>query len=250
MSKDISGKIIDKIKEEKINPKPHVFDYRSFLFWFVFSFLIILGGIAFSLILISIFSFGQDAFRYASGGFLRIFLMSIPYLWIILFGLFAYFGLRAFRSTKRGYRQNFALILLIIFLASFSLGSILHILGFGKKMHQSMVERVPFYEKLSPTKEVQWSKPEKGMLGGQIVKVGKDFFVVQDFRSRKIMVIYSEESVIGRNVKLRKGERVRVAGERIDERTFQAKFIRPWEGNGEFRPEDRKRLKEFRERSK
>lgn len=246
MSKDISGQIVDKIKKEKISLRPRVFDYRSFLFWIIFSFLIILGGIAFSLILISIFSFGRENFRYASGGFWKIFLMSIPYLWVILFGAFAYFGLRVFRSTKRGYRQNFALILLIIFLASFSLGSILYISGVGKKIHRSMVERVPFYQNIAPTMEGQWARPDMGMLGGQIIRTGKDFIVVQNFRSKKITVIYSMESIIGENVKLEKGEKVRVVGKRVDEETFEAKIIQSWESAEKFKREDRRGLMEFR----
>ncbi len=246
MSKDISEKIIDKIKEEKINPKPHVFDYRSFLFWFIFSFLIILGGIAFSLILISILSFGRENFQYGSGGFLKIFFMSIPYLWVILFGIFAYFGFKAFRSTNKGYRQNFILILLIMFLASFSLGALLHIAGVDKQMHQAMTDRVPLYHQLAPTKEGQWSRPGMGMVGGQIVKAGDDFIVVQDFRSRKTMVIYSDETIIGEKVKLEKDERVRIVGERIDKKSFRAKVIQSWEDGDMLSPQEKNKIRYFR----
>ncbi|MCK4635767.1 MAG: hypothetical protein KAT32_02795 [Candidatus Moranbacteria bacterium] len=249
MSKDISGQIVDKIKKEKISLRPRVFDYRSFLFWIIFAFLIILGGMSFSLILISIFSFGRENFQYASGGFWKIFLMSIPYLWVIFFGTFAYFGLRVFRSTKRGYRQNFSLILLIIFLASFSFGSLLHIFGFSRRMHQSMVDRVPFYQNITPTMEGQWARPDMGMLGGQIIKTGKDFIVVQNFRSKKITVIYSKESIIGEDVKLEKGEKVRVVGKRVDEETFEAKIIQSWENDRSLSPQDKEKIMNLRKKN-
>lgn len=245
MHKDISEKIIGKIKKEKIIPKPKVFDYKSFLFWFIFSFLIILGGMAVSLILISIFVFGKENFQYASGGFLKILFISIPYLWIILFSLFAYFGLKAFRSTNKGYRQNFTLILLVIFLASFSLGALFHIIGINRIMHQMIVNRVPFYNRLAPTEEGQWSRPGMGMVGGEIIKIGEDFFVVQDFRSKKIMVIYSEESIIDENVNLKKGEKVRVMGEMVDRKTFKARVIHSWEGEM-LPPKEERGLRNFR----
>lgn len=250
MNKDFSGKIVDKIKKNKIDVKPKVFNYKSLLFWLIFAFLIILGGVAFSLMLISIFSFGRENLQYASGGFLKIFFMSIPYLWIVLFGLFAYFGFRAFRSTDKGYRQNFILILLIMFLASFSLGALLHITGVSKRMHQVMTDRVPLYHHLVPTKEGQWSRPGMGMVGGQIIRTGKDFIVVQDFKSRKTMVVYSDETILGKNVKLKKGERVRVVGERIDKKSFKAKVIQSWDGGDELSPQEKKKFREFRKERK
>lgn len=247
MNKDISKKIVGQIKKEKISPKPRVFNYKSFLFWLIFGLLIILGGIAFSLILISIFSFGRDVFQYASGGFLKIVLISIPYFWVILFATFAFFGLKAFRLTKYGYRQSFILILTIIILASFSLGALLYILGIGKIMHRAMADNIPRYHQMTPTKESQWARPEMGMMGGEIVNVGRDFIVVKDLKNRNIKVIYLKDTIIGGNVKLEKGERVRVVGERIDVKTFRAKIIRPWDDGKMLKPGEREKLIELRD---
>lgn len=246
MFKDISNKIVDKIKMDKVSLQPKIFDYKSFAFWLSFAFLIILGGITFSLILVAI-TFGEESFRLspmAPSGIFKIIISTVPYIWIIFFGLFAYFGFKSFRLTSKGYRYEFSMILLVIFLASFLLGSFLHILGLNKMINQFMSKKVPFFHQIAPTKEGQWARPEIGMLGGKIVETGNNFIVIENFRDKRIMVIYSQESLISGDVRLEKGEMIRILGKKVDKKIFQADVIQNWEKD--FGPKMDRKIKELR----
>jgi len=228
MKKNISKKAVEKIKKEKICPEPKwKFILLNCLFWIFALLMTLFGAIAFSLILFAVFELDWDLYRHTPYGMIKFFFITIPYIWITLFALFFLFGCFIFRKTKKGYRHNFILIGGIITVLSLLSGTALHYSGIDDEIQQ-MFLRIPRYHKLAPTREGQWGKPQKGLLGGEVKEIGSNTIILKDFRNKEWEVHYSDETHKGRITNIQKGDRIKIIGSKIGESAFDAKAIRPW----------------------
>ncbi len=199
---------------------------------------ILLGGLAFSVI---IFSFTQtefDLLSHVSHSRIEFLLGILPLLWIVFVLLFLIFSYYIVRNTKTGYKYSVIMIFGGSIVLSILLGSILFYSGGGKKFEEIFSQNISFYEGIEEKKQVYWTTPEHGFLSGTIKEVSQDeeVITIKDF-SQKNWVIHYKNTNIRQKVILKKGEKIKIIGEitkkgeEIEEKNnFSAQEIRPWNG--------------------
>lgn len=234
MQQEKTKKIIEKIKSDHIVPEPKWrLNLASYLFWVAVFFMIIFGGISFSLIVFNFLDFGPGFFHFfALGKIVRIFVFTAPYLWIALFVLAIFSGILAFQKTKRGYRYRAVFVgsLSVIFVSLLGVG--LHFLKINEQLERGFSGQ----RNLTFPLERRWSSPKEGMLGGEIREVFPQSFMLLDFRDETWKVFYDRGTEIRLRGGLAPGMQAGIIGEKIGEREFQARFIRPLPGQGQKMP--------------
>lgn len=230
---DLGNKVLEKIKAEKIEPKPRwQFLLKDYFIWLVFITAVVVGGIAFCVIL-HIFSANDwDIYQNLGRSRLTHVLLSFPYVWLVLLGLFLALAHYNYRHTKRGYCCGTYWIVVLSVAGSLVLGIILHLGGTGKIMENTLFARIPLYQKVSCChyrKDI-WTQPEKGLLGGRILNVKNDFeFDLEDFGGFIWVVERNSQTILRNPVVIIKNENVKLIGEKKGEKRFWAKEIRMWE---------------------
>lgn len=228
----LCDKVLCKIKEEKIEPKPRwQFLLKDYFVWLAFAVSVIVGGLAFCVVLSIISDNDWDIYRYLNLSPAKHVLLSLPYIWIVLIFLFLGLAFYNFKHTKSGYRRGAFLVLGLSIAGSFVLGSFFHALGWGGKIDRIFAKNVPLYQNIHCCCNRQdiWTQPEKGLLGGQIIEVKQETgFDLEDFRGMSWEVEKDSQTLIRGPVLVRKGEKVKLIGEKKAEKRFRAREIRPW----------------------
>lgn len=229
---DISEKVLKTIEDEKIVPRPRWrFLARNYTLWALFSFCIIMGAILVSSIIYMIAENDWDIYTYLGRNYFEHIVLSMPYLWISVLLIFVVFGYYNYKYTKRGYAHGVRTIIAGSILSSMALGGIFFWAGLGSDIHEVFLEKTP-YVTLVYTKESIWSRPQIGLLGGQIVKVGDDEnnFFIRDFHGKIWKIEMASSSNVTYNYDLiETGQSVELIGSVGNgSSTFLVNSIRPW----------------------
>ena len=233
-----SLKLLEKIKSRNINPTARwKFILQNTFSWGAFFISVILGGLAFSVI---IFSFSQEEvilFSHFSHSKIEFFLGILPFLWIIFVFLFFIFSYFLLRHTKRGYRYPLFIVLGGSISISILVGIVLFFNGGAEKFEKIFSQKIHLYEGIDEKKEKFWISPEKGFLSGQIISLNindeeseERRLEIRDFQGNEWRILYKENSV-RQKVLLEKNEKIKIIGETTAENIFSAKEIRPWNGS-------------------
>jgi hypothetical protein len=232
--KKLCDRVLDKIKEEKISPRPRwIFFLRDCVIWSAFAISVIVGSLAFCVILTVALNNDWDIYEYLGRTPLQHIVFSLPYFWIVI--LFLFFALAYFnyKHTKKGYQYHAFTVLGLSVLSSIVFGSILSASGAGIKIDRYLDKNFSNFETINCCQVHQdvWSHPEKGLLGGTI----KEIVDLKDFRledySGFVWVVREDESTIEFDpVKIVPGEEVKIIGKEDQENVFWAKEVRPWQG--------------------
>ncbi|HDK25523.1 MAG TPA: hypothetical protein ENG48_00355 [Candidatus Atribacteria bacterium] len=235
--KNISEQVLKRIKENNIKPKPRwYFLTKNYFIWSMFGVSVILGSFAFSMILFIIKQLDWDVYHYIGDSFLKTVFISLPYLWLIFLLLFIGVAYYNFIHTKRGYRFKFISILLISLIISATLGTILYSNGLSENLGNIFFEKIPYYNRLVYTCEKQWMQPERGLLAGIIIeKVSpENNFILKDLDNNK-WKIKADKTIWKGKLTPTPGLKIKLIGKLIDNNTFEAREIRSWEGQGQFK---------------
>lgn len=221
--KDFSKEITDKIKKEQIVPESKFkLNCKDYLFWGIFSCVLILGALFFSLIILNIANFETEIFHYLKfSKFVFLIFVGMPYLWILLLLGMIFFSFIIFRKTKRGYRPSFLFVAGIVVSSIFVLGVSAHFSQINNKLEKN----IPGPEKIIRPMEGRWQRPEDGLLAGKIVQVEDKLFFLKTPRGEDWKIFYSEKTEFRRNVEIEKGAMVGVIGEKKDNHSFEAFVI-------------------------
>lgn len=232
MLEKLEEKILNKIKNEHLAPKPRWrFLLKEWLVW-LFGFLSLLVGAAAVATMIYLAP-GNDWLMSASAenSFAAWIVLSLPYFWLFFLGLFVallYFNIK---RTKRGYRYPAHLIVLAAILVSIILGVIFSALGVGEKIDNLLGRRAPFYDLVFNPRIDAWSRPEDGRLAGLVVsRLDESNFILADRERGEWQIIYSgddEELIIV-------GQLLRAIGKISGEKTFMARKIMAMKPGREF----------------
>ena len=234
---DVSQNILEKIKKEHIKPAPKWhFMLKKSVIWGLFAVSLILGSIAFSIILLQINDVEWDLYEKA-GGLAGLIFLVIPYFWIIFIIGFLFLGYYNFKHTETGYKYNTLYVVLISIGTSMFLGTALYAFGISEHLEDKFFENIPFYKEMNPGKRQMWVMEERGLLGGKVIEIkSADEFDLEDFKG-KIWLIKVEQlppPALGLpkppkpNFKPKPGDLVKVIGEKENEDVFRAKDVRPW----------------------
>lgn len=236
MSENLGQKIIDKIKQNSLEPTPRWhFLLKEWLVWLVGGLSLLVGAAAVSVMIY--LSKNNDLFIYdqvgrSFGGWL---LLSLPYFWIVFLALFVWILFYNIKHTKRGYRYPLFLIALFAILASVLLGGLFSLVGLGEKVDDVLGRQAPFYDLVFNPHIDIWSHPEEGRLSGLVIsRVDKSHFALIDREKGEWQVVYVGEDDDDKDNMIVVGQPVRAIGKVVGERSFSAQTIMTMKPGREF----------------
>ncbi len=228
MAQDISKKVINKIKKEKIVPSSKFqLNWKNYLIWIILIFLVLMGALFSSLAIFNIPDVDLEIYRYLKlRRFAWLIIGSAPLLWIIFLFFSLTLGFLAFRKTKRGYRYKTLLIVGIIVFAVLSLGFLAHWAKFNQRLDENFSRRIPHYRQFAPQRGMRWINPEEGFLAGKIIAVKSEELTVASPKNGNWIVKYNKKTLVDPEVKLEQEEIIKAIGEKIGDFIFQAQIIK------------------------
>lgn len=229
---DNSKKILEKIKSENIQPIPRwKFILKNASLWTVFSFAVIFGALAFSIVLFSIQQSEFDLLSHMSHSRLEFFLGLLPFFWILSLVIFLILAIFSIQHSKKGYKFTVSRLVGISTALSILLGTLFFIAGGAERLENAFAVNVELYESIQEKKVKTWMNPEDGFLSGTISKTDSSSFQLTDFNEKTWIVTYDNVFIPPR-IMLEPGEMIKLVGKIIDENVFKADEIRPWGGPG------------------
>ena len=184
----VSEKVLKNIEKHNITPRPKwVFTLQHVAVWFSSLVFLLIGGLAFSVVIYMLKESDWRIYENMSNSFWGFTLLVLPYFWIIVLAglvILAHYNLK---NTKSGYRYRLGVIVLFVFLISMIIGATLYLMGVGRAIDEQFADRMPMYEefinKMNRDRRI-WMNPERGLLGGMIVSVENENQIkVSDFNS-------------------------------------------------------------------
>lgn len=239
----VGNSVLDKIKEEKIQPKRRwQFLLRNYVVWGVGVVALFVGALAFAVTIHLVSNSGIELYQELGGGTIRFLLLSLPYVWIVLIILFIIIADYYFKHTKRGYKYQLQTVVAASIVGSLLLGGGMHAAGIGKAADDVMAKHVPQYERIMNRHDAVWNRADKGMLLGVITEVtDEEIIMLLDKKQEEWTVNIKDARQVG-NVNITMGERVRVLGKKQEGNIFHAKGIGPGRALGP------RQMKDLRER--
>ena len=234
-----SEKLIQTIKEQHIQPVPRwKFTLQNTLIWLSFAVAVLMGALAFSVVLFAIQQTDFNVLSHLSHSRLEMFLGLLPFLWILFLVVFLIIAIYSIQYSKKGYKLTMAKMAGYSAALSILLGTLFFIGGGGHQLEHAFATQVSLYESVQEKKLKLWSMPEDGYLSGEIEKVNPEDFQMKDF-SGKTWTIRYEGAFIPPSVLLERGEKVKIVGKMQSDKEFKADEVRPWGGG----PGNRRRNK-------
>lgn len=232
---DNSAKIIEKIKEQKMKPIPKWrFIMKNALTWLVFILSIILGALAFSVVLFSIQQVDFNLLSELSSSWLTWMLGLLPFFWLIALLIFLATAIIGIRNSKKGYK--FTAMALVGFSVGYSilLGTLFFISGGGRWLEYTFASSVSIYESIQDKKVKMWVIPDEGYLAGTVEDRQGEVFILRDFKGSAWTVEFLDADMPPA-VLIEKGTEVKIIGQMTGTGMFRAEMIRPWGGEARFR---------------
>lgn len=223
---------IEKIKNEKIKPKPKWhFNLRGLMIWFMYLLFVIIGSLSFSIILFAIQQTDFKLLSHIGHTKLELFLTILPFIWIVLLILFILGSIYAIYNSDKGYKFTFSKLIGFSVGLSILIGTLFFIGGGAGWFENTFAIRSGFYEGIQNRKEKVWQNPENGSLGGTIIEVRENTIELKDFEEN-IWTINIDTAFIRNSVNLESGEKIKLTGVKTSKTTFIAEDLYPWGGIG------------------
>ncbi|MCK4918556.1 MAG: hypothetical protein KAS02_02120 [Candidatus Pacebacteria bacterium] len=235
--KNLSQKIINRIKQEGIEPTPKwEFVLKNSFFWGAFGLAVIIGALSFSIIFHTLLNNDWDLHMQLSGGLTKFIIITLPYFWLILLTLFIVIAYINIRNTKKAYKYSLSMIIGGVILASFLLGITFYNLGLASSIDRNLIQKLPTrYHSILDAKAGLWQRPEKGFLSGSIDSLDGDILKLKDQNGDIWEVLLSEQILeIIPSFVLENDLKIKIMGEEIKEdcfgKCFYAEMLRPFDG--------------------
>ncbi|MCL5017283.1 MAG: hypothetical protein M1155_01290 [Patescibacteria group bacterium] len=230
MSEPLSNQIVEEIEKQKLTPKPRLhFLLKRSVLWFLAILASAIGAVAFSIIIFIFFDHDAEAAKYLHQSLIQEIMLSIPYIWILVFAAFIWVTKYSVHHTKTGYRYTTAKIIGIVLIINISLGLVLNAFDLGTKINDFLSDTIPYYDSLIYTSKTAWSDPENGLLGGYVLSANNSTeFSLRDFKNKiwRIIIDPNETDDIGKNIAT--DQEIKIIGVKENDTTFQAKQIFLW----------------------
>jgi hypothetical protein len=231
MDKDFNQKLLNKIEEKHLAPKPRWrFLLKNWVIWIAGILALLLGAMAVAVFLY-LFRHNDWALRASTDkGFWEFFFLTLPYFWLVFFGLFVFIVYYNFKHTKKGYLYPLPFVIIGGLLACLFLGLVFYKVGLGRIIDDVLGRRMPLYGEIFNPQIDFWSAPEEGRLAGVVVGAteGGDL-VLLDPSGKEWEVAFMEQVGEVRLMmpEIGVGMPLKIIGEVSEKNNFQAKVIRP-----------------------
>jgi len=181
---NLKSKVLELIEKDKIKPtKKMYFSIKDKTLWSLMLISILICSAAFSVMIYSFTNSEAEFYQMTHDSFLDFVLNITPYLWILVFAMFAIVGYENFKHTNKGYKYSFTVIIVFGLVVNMIFGLILHYAGVSKLIDQDLSSDNAFIRSSDSIRRMNWSHPEKGILSGDVVSFsnGSSTFVLKDF---------------------------------------------------------------------
>lgn len=227
---NIIQKVLEKIKNSKITPKPRwIFVARNIFYWFLAPVFLIFGGLSFSIIIYMFLNNDWDLRARVGGSLFGFLIATLPYLWIILFILFVIAGYFYFRRTKSGYKYEFLKTVSYGGFIIVVLGMFFYFSRFGVYIDRNL-SKMEFYNRFSCPNAKMWNRPDKGIISGEVIDFdlnGNMKFI--DINGKPWDVKFPKEMPLNfREMIEENNNRIKIIGNRFDDAHFDLESIRPF----------------------
>lgn len=227
--KDLSSKIIEKIKKEQVEPIPKWrFTLIRVLFLITLIIALFTGALAISFLIRIFFGIPWELVPKFQRTLISSILSTLPYVWISSIAIAYLLAHWGFKNIKNLYRYSPKVIILFITLLTLPLGTLFFFLKLDLSLEPLFVKHLPYYLELEKLSAKKWANPEIGLLAGEIEGVDLDLkqIIVEDLRDIEWKVDLSQIKKPLRMIK--EGHIILMEGEKISESEFRAKKIIPW----------------------
>ncbi len=229
--KDISKNILKQIKEKNIKPRSRwVFLLKNYGLWLAYFFSVLFGSLAVALIFDNLLGGDWDIYPRISHRIFDFLLMIMPYFWLIFLAIFIFLGDWYLKNTKKAYRFSLWKISLFSVLLSVVLGFSFYKLGYVDSLEELSLQKTPKYHHIFFSKEKVWMQADKGFLLGEITNLEKDFFLLKDLNNNNWRITTTSKTFIAPILRLGKGEKIKMIGQKKEDYFFEALEIRPLRG--------------------
>lgn len=242
-------KLLEKIKEEKIAPKPRwQFLLKKYVVLVSGVAALIIGGLATSVTIYFFQDNGLNVYQKMDGSPLKFIFLTMPYFWLIFLAFFIFILYYNLKHTDKGYRYSIAAVSAVSIILSLFLGVIFFQLGIGRLIDDVLGERTPLYSSVINQQIAFWDAPEDGRLTGLVVsQISESEFILLDMDRQIWQVITAPEYFFFPGI-IQIRRPIRVIGVKINDQVFQArevmpvgpgrKYFRRFEDDSHFRPID------------
>ena len=188
MNDQLSNKIMEKIDAENLTPLPYWrFVALRSLFWLLSILSVVIGSIAVGTIIFLCLDDSHHGLPTIPDN-ISDFLLAVPYLWIMVLALFIFVAKASIQHTKQGYRYRLRTIVVVSFVSSILLGTVLCYVGIGQITHETLNE-VSFYNFVIYDSRDAWSRPTIGRLSGAVLSIQNNrVFSITDLNGKVWMV--------------------------------------------------------------
>ncbi|MBU4536517.1 hypothetical protein KJ603_00570 [Patescibacteria group bacterium] len=232
---NLSQKIIDKIKQEGIEPTPKwEFVLKDTFFWVAFIISVVVGGLSFSIIFNTLLNNDWDLYMQLSGGLAKFIVITLPYFWLILFAVFIVIAYINIKNTKKAYKHSLQMIIGGVLCSSFLLGITFYNIGLASSLNKGLINKLPKYGPILNPGEELWKRPEGGFLSGKIESLEEDVLKLKDQNGEIWEVLLSDDILeLVPNFVFREGSKIKIMGTEIKEncltKCFFAEMLRPFD---------------------
>jgi len=183
-------KVIEQIKRRKIFPRPRIlFILKNYGIWLAGFLALVFGSMSSALLIYLIEGDGLALHRRAGASALELFLLSVPFFWLITVGIFVYLAYINLKHTDRGYRYSSWLIGLAVILTSLAAGLVLYNFGFSRTLDNALGRQMPFYEYVANPRIGFWSDLQRGRLSGIIIAQQNDQQIILFDHGQQIWLV-------------------------------------------------------------
>ncbi len=228
IDENFESKLLEKIKEEKINPTPRwQFLLKDYVIWILGALLLLIGSLSFSVLIYLFKNNDWDVYEKLSGNFLQFILLTLPYFWILFLALFVFILDYNIRHTRRGYKYPLTIIVLASVFSSAFLGFLFYGLGFGEQLDYVLGRQMPFYEKFMNPRIGMWENPRDGRISGVVVeKIEPEIFRMMN-RMQEEWIIDLSEANLPPGYFIEIGKPIKMTGKITGEQVFAVDMIFP-----------------------
>lgn len=227
MKSTLSKKVFQTIEKENITPKPRWhFLIKEYTIWGIGALVLIVGSLAFAVILYMLVFNDWEVYKEIDESFLSFFILSLPYFWMMLLGVFIAVADYYIRSTEKGYRYALHTTVIGVLAGNIILGTFFYSIGLGQKIDDILVEKVPVYMQMIGNRHMRWASPENGRLAGKIIDSDNSTLLLEDV-SGTLWQIRIGDARIATGTMLIPEALLKIIGTKESEQLFHAHYILP-----------------------
>jgi len=228
INEQFGQKILEKIKEEKIAPKPRWrFLLQKYMVWGSGILALIVGSLAVSVIIYFIQDENANVYQKLDGSWLKFIFLTLPYFWLILLAFFVFIFYYNLKHTGRGYRYPIVAAIAVSIFLSLFFGAIFFQLGVGRLIDDLLGEGTPLYSSVLNRQMIFWNAPDQGRLTGLVIgQTSDNEFVLLDI-DRQTWQVISEPNHYFLPGIIVAGQPIRLIGVKTDDDVFQAHEVMP-----------------------